>query len=200
MRFCKISKWGKSGWGNDNASPALLQFKTVAREQHVPVKHELRGQSFLWDGVRVDFLWPESDADESAPAAKNNDSLVVRLRYGNRTILLPGDAEKQVEYSILSENATAELHADVLKIGHHGSKNSSMPDFLAAVSPQIAIISAGEQNPYGHPSPELIRRLQDKGIHILRTDHGWCGASTNRWPQLKRELLCALPFAVKGDQ
>ena len=95
---------------------------------------------------------------------------MIRLQYGDRTFLLPGDAEKQVEYQMLSETEPANLHADVLKIGHHGSKNSSMPEFLASVSPQIVIISAGEQNPYGHPSPELLQRLEDNGYQVLRTD------------------------------
>jgi competence protein ComEC len=156
--------------GNENASPALAHFESLAAQLHVPVEHEVRGQSFLWDGVQVDFLWPEPESDATATSAKNNDSLVVRLRYGDRTILLPGDAEKQAERSMLSENDANELRADVLKIGHHGSKNSSMPEFLAAVAPQIAIISAGEANPYGHPSPQLLRRLGERGIRILRTD------------------------------
>lgn len=86
------------------------------------------------------------------------------------TILLPGDAEKQVEYQMLSENEPAFLHADVLKVGHHGSKNSTTPEFLGAVSPQISIISTGEENPYGHPSPELLERLRDSGTRVFRTD------------------------------
>ena len=60
--------------------------------------------------------------------------------------------------------------SDVLKVGHHGSKNSTMPEFLAAVAPQIGIISAGEQNPYGHPSAKLLGRLRESGVRILRTD------------------------------
>jgi competence protein ComEC len=163
-------KVGRVWLGSENSSPALEHFKLVAMQLHIPVEHERRGQTFVWDGVQVDFLWPESDADTTSTSAHNNDSLVVRLRYGARTILLPGDAEKQAEYSMLSENDPAELHADVLKIGHHGSKNSSMPEFLSAVAPQLAIISAGEDNPYGHPSKELLRRLEEKSIRILRTD------------------------------
>jgi len=120
--------------------------------------------------VKVDLLWPEAAPDEVAPEAKNNDSLVVRLQYGARTILLPGDAEKQVEYAMLAENAPGFLHADVLKVGHHGSKNSSMPEFLDAVEPRISVISAGEENPYGHPSPELLERLEERGSRVLRTD------------------------------
>lgn len=83
---------------------------------------------------------------------------------------MPGDAEKQVEREILSENSVETLHSDVLKIGHHGSKNSTTSELLAAVQPRLAITSAGEDNPYGHPSPEVLERLQRSGIRILRTD------------------------------
>lgn len=95
---------------------------------------------------------------------------MLRLKYGERTFLLPGDAEKQSENTMLAENAESTLHADVLKVGHHGSKNSTMPEFLAAVHPRIAVISAGEDNPYGHPNPELLERLEATGVRILRTD------------------------------
>ena len=109
--------------------------------------------------------------DESSHIARNNDSRVVRLHCGHRTILLPGDAEIQAKYCILSGVDATHLHAAVLKVGHHGSKNSTMPEFLAAVDPKIAIISAGEQNPYGHPSPDLLQRLRENGLKVLRTDH-----------------------------
>jgi competence protein ComEC len=161
---------GQLWLGRETAAPAFARLKEEAARMHVPIEHELRGQHFLWDGVQVDFLWPEIPPEEVAPLAKNNDSLVVRLRYVDRTFLLPGDAEKQVEAAMLSENDAAELHADVLKVGHHGSKNSTMPDFLAAVAPRISIISAGEENPYGHPNPELLERLEESGTRLLRTD------------------------------
>jgi competence protein ComEC len=156
--------------GRETAAPAFTRLKQVARELNVPIEQERRGQSFAWDGVKVDFLWPEASRDEVAPEAKNNDSLVVRLQYGDRTVLLPGDAEKQVEYAMLAENDRGFLHADVLKVGHHGSKNSSMPEFLDAVGPQVSVISSGVENPYGHPSPELLERLEKRGSRILRTD------------------------------
>jgi competence protein ComEC len=142
----------------------------LARQGKIPIEHELRGKSFSWDGVDGDFLWPQTAPGEIATSAKNNDSLVLRLRYGRLNILLPGDAEKQVEREILSENSAEELHSDVLKIGHHGSKNSTTPEFLAAVQPLVGIISAGEDNPYGHPSPELLERLENAGVRVLRTD------------------------------
>jgi competence protein ComEC len=161
---------GRLWLGRETATPALGQLKEIAERKHVRIEHELRGQSFLWDGVQVDFLWPQISPEEIAPNAKNNDSLVVRLQYKERSVLLPGDAEKQAEYAMLSETEAGKLHADVLKVGHHGSKNSTMPEFLESVGPQVAIISTGEQNPYGHPSPELLERLRGSGARILRTD------------------------------
>jgi competence protein ComEC len=115
-------------------------------------------------------LWPESGPEGRAAAPKNDDSLVIRLQYGDKTILLPGDAERQTEHEILSENREDALRSDVLKIGHHGGKNSTTEEFLAAVRPQIGIISVGEANPYGHPSPELLKRLEAADVRILRTD------------------------------
>ncbi len=156
--------------GREAASPALAKLEELARAKKIPVEHEIRGKSFAWDGVDGDFFWPEIPSTEAATSAKNNDSLVLRLHYGNRTILLPGDAEKEAERAILAENNENSLQADVLKIGHHGSKNSTMPDFLAAVKPRVAIISAGEENPYGHPSPELLERLEAARVRVLRTD------------------------------
>jgi competence protein ComEC len=161
---------GRLWLGRETETPALGQLKQIAERRHVRIEHELRGQSFLWDGVQVDFLWPQIPPEEIGQSAQNNDSLVVRLQYKERSVLLPGDAEKQAEYAMLSETEAGKLHTDVLKVGHHGSKNSTMPEFLERVGPQIAIISAGEQNPYGHPSPELLERLRGSGARILRTD------------------------------
>ena len=142
----------------------------LAREKRIPIEHELRGKKFSWDGTEGEFLWPELSPGEIAASAKNNDSLVLRLRYGSQSLLLPGDAERESERTILAENDANELRANVLKIGHHGSKNSTMPEFLAAVQPRIGIISSGEGNPYGHPSPELLERLTNAGVRIYRTD------------------------------
>ena len=156
--------------GREVESPALANLEKVARERKIPIVHEIRGGSFLWDGVETQFLWPEIPLEEVGSAPKNNDSLVLRLKYGERTLMLPGDAEKQAESAVLDENSKEMLRADVLKVGHHGSKNSTMSRFLAAVHPRVAVISAGEDNPYGHPSLELLERLSAAGVWILRTD------------------------------
>jgi competence protein ComEC len=161
---------GKLWIGREVSSLGFHHLEEIARARRIPIDRELRGKSFEWDGVSGKFLWPENEADEIALAAKNDDSLVLRLRFGDRNILLPGDAEKLAEHRILEENSADLLHSDILKVGHHGSKNSTIPEFLAAVHPQIGIISVGGANPYGHPSPELLERLQGAGVRILRTD------------------------------
>src|SRR5204862_2356881 len=85
------------------------------------------------------------------------------------------------------------MRADVLKIGHHGSKNSTTPEFLAAVQPRVGIISAGEDNPYGHPSPELLERLENAGIRILRTDQNGAVQVMTDGRQLEISCFVACP-------
>ena len=89
--------------GREVDSRALSQLEAVARQRRTQIKHEIRGETFAWDGVEGEFLWPEIGATEIAPSAKNNDSLDLRLKFGDRTLLFPGDAEKAVERSMLSE-------------------------------------------------------------------------------------------------
>jgi competence protein ComEC len=76
----------------------------------------------------------------------------------------------EVEYAMMAEDGAEALHADMLKIWHPANKNSSMPEFLPAVGTQVGIISAGEQNPYGHPGPALLQRLEVNRMRVLRTD------------------------------
>jgi len=160
---------GRLWIGREVSTAALAQLEGLAREKKIPIEHELRGKSFSWDGAEGEFLWPELSPEEIASSAKNNDSLVLRLRYGEQGLLLPGDAERSPSAPFLQNDAN-ELRANVLKIGHHGSKNSTMPEFPAAVQPRIGIISSGVGNPYGHPSPELLERLEKAGVRICRTD------------------------------
>jgi competence protein ComEC len=156
--------------GREVKSQALANLEKLAREKNIPVVHEMHGKPFSWDGVEAHVLWPELPPEDVGPSPQNNDSLVLRMKYGERGMMLPGDAEKQVERSMLADESEAELRADVLKVGHHGSRNSTMPAFLAAVHPSVAVISAGEYNPYGHPNPELLERLENAHVRILRTD------------------------------
>lgn len=184
--------------GREAESAALANVERLAREKKIPVVHEIRGNVFSWDGVETQLLWPEIAPTEIGPAPKNNDSLVLRLKYGERGMMLPGDAEKQAESSILSDTSEEALRADVLKVGHHGSKNSTMPGFLAAVRPRVAVISAGEDNPYGHPNAELLERLNDAGVRILRTDRDGAVHILTDGKQLEISCFLACPEKATG--
>ena len=98
----------------------------------------------------------------------NNMSVVFRLEYGKTSFLFTGDAEKESEELMLAQGY--DLHADVLKVGHHGSSSSTTPAFLEAVRPRLAVISCGKNNDYGHPHKELLSLLSDAGIPYRRTD------------------------------
>lgn len=98
----------------------------------------------------------------------NNYSIVLRLVYGSTSFLFTGDAEELSESEIL--RCGLEVQADVLKIGHHGSRTSTSEAFLKAVSPEYAVISVGAGNSYGHPNETVLKRLKRSGITIYRTD------------------------------
>jgi len=156
--------------GREVRSAALARLEQLARDKNISIEHETRANHFAFDGAQGEIFWPETSVADSSSAAKNDDSLVLRLRYQERAILLSGDAEKEVESEMLAENSEDELQAEVLKIGHHGGRNSTTPDFLAAVKPRLGIISVGEDNAYGHPHAELLERLANAGVRVLRTD------------------------------
>jgi competence protein ComEC len=113
----------------------------------------------------VDVLAPSTDYTPGANAS-NEDSLVLHVAYGKTSVLLEGDAQAASEQQMLTEG----LHADLLKIGHHGSRTSTTPRFLAAVAPTFAVISVAHHNPYGHPKLEILHRLQDDHVRTFRTD------------------------------
>jgi competence protein ComEC len=98
----------------------------------------------------------------------NNHSIVLHLQYGQVSFLLPGDIEDRVEQRLVQANAP--LAAMVLKSPHHGSRTSSSEAFLEAVAPQVVIVSVGKDNPFGHPSPEILQRYAEHGLTVLRTD------------------------------
>lgn len=100
----------------------------------------------------------------------NNYSAVLRLQYGNNVFLFMGDAENTVEKEILKNSTKSILKADVLKVGHHGSKSASGFEFVSAVSPKISVIEVGKDNSYHHPHDKAINHLTEIGSKILRTD------------------------------
>lgn len=123
------------------------------------------GMSFnVGSSVKCDILAPVSDNYKDL----NDYSVVIRLTYGDTAFVFTGDAETLSEKEMLAEGA--ELNADVLKCGHHGSSSSTSDKFLAAVKPKYAVISCGKNNDYGHPHRETLQKLNSAGINVLRTD------------------------------
>jgi competence protein ComEC len=151
-------------WVGANPSAAVLQRATELR---IPVKMpDASAPPADYWGARLEVFSPP--AGFSPAKSGNNDSLALRITYGANSFLLTGDLESPMERLLLADGRA--LHADVLKVGHHGSKTSSSPDFLDAVSPSIAIISAGFENSFGHPHPSVLARLVKRHSAILRTD------------------------------
>ena len=121
----------------------------------------------LWVGeVRLDVLAPVR-ADYSA---SNDHSVVIKVTYGQTTALLTGDAGVAAEADMLVRYGADVLHSDVLKVAHHGAATSSSEEFLRAVAPQYAVISAGWGNTYDHPNAAVMTRLTEMGVRIGRTD------------------------------
>lgn len=131
------------------------------------------GQSWEWDGVRFQVLYPAAGAWH--PGLKPNAmSCVVRvIDAAGRSALLTGDIEADQEAALVERFGPA-LHSDVLLIPHHGSQTSSSPAFLAAVRPRLAVAQLGYRNRFGHPHPDVLARYAAAGIPVVRTDH--CGA------------------------
>lgn len=128
-----------------------------------------RGIKMVMDekaGITLDILFPDRDVSET----KTNDgSIVAKLIYGNTAVMFSGDAPEGIErYLVLLDGAN--LQSNLLKVGHHGSRTSSSAEFLAATSPTFAVISVGANNSYKHPHQEVLERLKNFGIEILRTD------------------------------
>ncbi len=99
---------------------------------------------------------------------KNNSSIVMKIIYGETSFLFTGDAEREEEQQILDKGY--DLSATVLKVGHHGSRNSTTYPFLREIMPEYAIISVGKDNTYGHPTEDVLSRLGDAGAKVYRTD------------------------------
>lgn len=121
------------------------------------------GRFWDWDGWRFELLYPD-EAEWQQVARDNNRSCVLRVSRGDSAIILPGDMEAQGEQLLLARLPAAAVQADVLVLGHHGSRNASSAEWLAAVQPQLAIASAGYRNAFRHPSPVLLERLRVAGI------------------------------------
>jgi competence protein ComEC len=147
-------------------TPAIHALLADARSLGVRVVRHTDNESFEFGGMQVSVYSPPLEWRTSTQP-RNNDSLVLRLRYLDSSVLLEGDAEGPMEQRMA---AMHDLKSDVLKVAHHGSATSSTAEFVHAVRPKWAVISVGKGNSFGHPRKETLERLQEEGALTYRTD------------------------------
>ena len=140
------------------------EWQKLIKEEGAKIYIAQAGQQIEGGPTSINILYPLESLEGQESKDSNNTSIVARLVFGENSFLFTGDAPQSVEKKLLE---TA-IDSDILKIGHHGSKTSSAQDFIGVVSPEVTVISAGKDNKYGHPAPEVLQNLS--GVKILRTD------------------------------
>lgn len=151
--------------GIDTPQPQYQKFLTMIKTKGIPmIIADPRKDIVFEDGLVLDVIWPPGNH----PKKTNNASVVIRVLYKEASMLLTGDIENGAEEGILKTGA--DIRSTMLKVAHHGSKTSTSTGFLLAVDPELAVISAGKNNPFGHPHWGVLRRLKDSGIEVRRTD------------------------------
>ena len=150
-------------WLGDPSDLGMETLLLQAKALGVRVVHHEAGDSFDFGGAEIRVLAPDAG---SLATRRNDESLVMKLAYGNTSVLLEGDAERKSEERIIQEHP----EADLLKVAHHGSATSTIPQLLATVHPRFALISVGERNSYGHPRMNVLARLAEARVQTYRTD------------------------------
>ena len=154
--------------GETSTSKTYSDFISAVNAENAKVGVATRGNVIEVDGLTFRVLNPAN-----LSGTTNNNSIVLHLAYGEVDFLFTGDAEKEAEGAMLIASDIPVPDVEILKVGHHGSRTASSPDFLAAISPEVAIYMAGEGNTYGHPHEETVYALSNIGAKIYGTDvHG----------------------------
>ncbi len=151
--------------GINPETAALLRLYETASQNHLAIRQQVAGDELDWSGTHIRVLSPPADWQPKLKHA-NDDSLAFLIGYGDTRALLAGDLEKNMERFVATESP----RADLLKVAHHGSATSTTSELLSAVQPRFAVISAGFQNPFGHPRKVVLDRLQAAEVRTYRTD------------------------------
>ncbi|MFI5205951.1 MAG: ComEC/Rec2 family competence protein, partial [Candidatus Paceibacterales bacterium] len=166
LKTYKVGEVFESGTFND--SKTYQNLEAEIKNKSIPDILAKKGMRLnLGGGVFIDILFPDRDV---STWNSNDGSIVAKLTYGNTSVMLTGDATAKTEKIILEENSATILHSTILKVGHHGSRTSTTPEFAQAVAPTYALISDGKDNKYGHPHQETLNTLSKFGVQIFRTD------------------------------
>lgn len=163
------------GTGVGHTSPEYLQWLKLIKEKKIKFIQAAGPRQIVFEDsnqqtpkVIFDLLYPQINISNNQFADLNDSSIVSKLTFGQNSFLLMGDMSIAGEQELLASNI--DLKSDVLKVGHHGSKYSSLPEFLAKVKPKFGIIQSGVGNKFGHPHWRTLRNLQKTSIQILRND------------------------------
>ena len=141
------------------------KFSETLLETRTPTETIQAGESIRIESVEINVLWPPPETD----VTDNNNSVVLRIQLGQRSLLLTGDIERAAERSLVASEQP--LHVDVVKVPHHGSKTSSTEPFVLATKPAYAIVPVGRNSMFGHPHKEVVERWQANGATVLTTGH-----------------------------
>lgn len=150
----------------DVTTKTYTKFLAKLEEKNTPIEIPEVGNTYSFAGGSFVILGP---TDQEDAQEENDRSIVVKLNYGNTSFLFTGDSEQEEE-QLMMFNEYDELHADVLKVAHHGSSNGASKAWIKAVQPSISVISCGKNNEYGHPHEELLNLLKDANSQVYRTD------------------------------
>ncbi|UCH36100.1 MAG: MBL fold metallo-hydrolase [Armatimonadota bacterium] len=152
-----------------HSAPPYERLRAFADENGVPIVKARLGQRFnLGHGITAAVLHPGLVPIWDGAADLNDNSVIVRLVCGDVSFLFAGDVEAAGQRQLLARDLT--LHSTVLKVPHHGADAETTVDFVRAVRPELAVLSVGADNPYGHPSPAVVERLRAAGAKVMRTD------------------------------
>ena len=153
LTLCPVTSYDTDAFGD---------FLKYANKNGGGITVPITGDTYSLGSASIDILGVNSTDDP------NNSSIVLMITYGETKFLFMGDAERDAEQVIL--NSGISLDANVLKVGHHGSNDSTTYPFLREIMPQYAVISVGEDNSYGHPTDDTLSRLRDADVKVFRTD------------------------------
>jgi len=152
-----------------HTTPDYLAWLEEIKNQNVPMEITRAGETLdFGGGIKIEIFYPTEDLVGKQVENLNDTSIVAKLIFGQTSFLFTGDAETEMEEKLI--NGGVDLKADVLKVAHHGSKNATSQNFLEKIQPKFAIISVGADNQFGHPNAMTVKRLENIGAEIFRTD------------------------------
>ena len=166
----KVSKVVISKQGENSEN--YKRFKQIIKDKKIKVMTVDMGDRLKIErNLYFDILWPNNEK-MILENSLNNNSIVCKMSYINFSMLFTGDIEEIAEKQMLKEykNNLGIFSSQILKVAHHGSKTSSIKEFIDAVTPKIALIGVGENNKFGHPNEEVLTRLKTRGTRLYRTD------------------------------